>query len=530
MYAIELHSFLIITEILLGMYIVSFSLVYYVRRHIMHLIVVFSLILSEISVILMHNSINGPTREIVLIYNLLFMLSIMLIIAGFSSYFKLKLFTLRFLIYYAVGSLFFVIFIYVYPSYLLRVSTSSITMSLLVFDGLYRARKIIKEESKSVRISIIISMSIVILFFLMRIVVAIISKDQNDLTSNMSYTAYTTGFFTIFAYNFWLTGSILLESNSTITKLHKKTDKMSDLAMLDPLTKQYNRNRLEIDMDDYLEQGHRQEVIASLLLMDLDYFKEINDHYGHDIGDKILLMASQIILSTLRNEDQLYRWGGDEFLILTPHTDVVGAARLAQRINDKFNQTEFPAVKNVTVSIGCAQHFAYETKDSWFKRVDLALYRAKQLGRNRCEIWDNSEHLPSSMTRKVWGIQFESGNETIDFQHKRILDLSNELYDSLGLSDSAEIVERIMDKVMEEMSSHFIYEVNLMRSMGFPLTEEHQQIHKQLLIDYDNLRLQLKTGIINLVGFFNFVSERLVEDHILHEDAKFFTHLKTYKP
>jgi hypothetical protein len=306
MFNIELHSFLIITEAIVGMYIITFSIVYYVRRHRMHLLMIFSLLLSSVSLSMMHDSINGPSREIVLVYNLLFMLSMMLIIAGFKTYFKLKPFSLWFVAYFIVGSLFFFIFIYIYPSYFYRVSTSSITMSLFVLDGLFRARSTVKSESKNVQRTIIATLIVLIAFFLLRIVFAYTSLDQNDLTKNMSTTAFTTGFFMIFVYNFWLMGSVLLESNSEITSLSKNTRKMTDLAMLDPLTKQFNRHRLEIDMDTYLEKGHRQEDVASLLLMDLDYFKEINDRFGHDVGDQIIIMASQIISSTLRSGDQLY--------------------------------------------------------------------------------------------------------------------------------------------------------------------------------------------------------------------------------
>jgi len=529
MYEIELHSFLIIAEAIIGMYIITFSIVYYVRRHPMHLLMIFSLIFSAVSLSMIHDSINGPSREIVLIYNLLFMLSIMMVIAGLRAYFKQKPYSVRFVMYFIVGSLLYILFIYIYPSYFYRVFTSSGTMILFILDGLYKTRSTIKNESKKVQLTIIISLIIIVVFFLLRIVFAYLSPNQNDLTSNMSTTAFTTGFFMIFVYNFWLMGSVLLESNSEIRSLSRNTRKMTDLAMLDPLMKQFNRHRLEMDMDEYLEVGQRHEAVASLLLMDLDYFKEINDKHGHDVGDRIIVMASQIISSSLRSDDQLYRWGGDEFLVLTMNTDVDGAGRLAQRILEKFKNTTFPTIKVQTLSIGCAQHFPYEPKEAWFKRVDLALYKAKQLGRNRVESWDNSENLPSTMNKKRWEDMFESGHAVIDAQHKGLLDLSNELYESLGSGNSTENVDSILDRVSEDLKSHFTYESGLMKKMDFPLHDEHLEIHKQLLIDYDALRLQLKTGVLSLGGFFNFVSESLIEGHILKEDMKFFDYMKSHK-
>jgi diguanylate cyclase (GGDEF)-like protein/hemerythrin-like metal-binding protein len=261
--------------------------------------------------------------------------------------------------------------------------------------------------------------------------------------------------------------------------------------------------------------------------MDIDHFKQINDQFGHDVGDEVLVLTSQIITNLLRSDDCVYRWGGDEFLILTPHTDLNGASRLAQRIIDKMETTSFPKDMKISFSIGCAQHFQYESKTDWFKRVDLTLYKAKQAGRNRYEVWSNKDVLPSSIAKLIWSDSFESGHVEIDRQHKDLLRLSNELYDQLGSADSLANMDSILDRVQVELSDHFTYESNEMFSMGFPMAEEHRKIHEKLLKEYAALREQLRNGTVNLGAFFNFVSVKIVAEHIIKEDTKFFTYFKS---
>jgi diguanylate cyclase (GGDEF)-like protein/hemerythrin-like metal-binding protein len=299
------------------------------------------------------------------------------------------------------------------------------------------------------------------------------------------------------------------------------------LAMLDPLLKIYNRNKLDEDMAAIVENSNRMGDTASILLIDLDKFKSINDEYGHDVGDEVLIQATQIITSLLRADDSVYRWGGDEFMVLAPLTDINGAARLAQRINEKFEASVFPKVGELHVSIGCAQHFQHELKENWFKRVDLTLYKAKQTGRNRIEIWANTDLLPATIAKLIWQGVFESGNTEIDRQHKILLRLSNELYDRLGSSDSKADVDEILDRVGTELTNHFNFEYELIKKLKFEEADQHKVIHDELLSEYDQMRTQLHGGTVNLGAFFNFVSVKIIAQHIIKEDSKFFELIKS---
>lgn len=117
--------------------------------------------------------------------------------------------------------------------------------------------------------------------------------------------------------------------------------------------------------------------------MDIDFFKKVNDTYGHDIGDMILKGVSLIIRDVLRVSDYPFRWGGEEFIILCPSTTLQEIKVLAERLRERIAENDFSIHKHVTVSIGITQYHESEAVDEMIKRADQALYHAKESGRNR---------------------------------------------------------------------------------------------------------------------------------------------------
>jgi diguanylate cyclase (GGDEF)-like protein len=134
------------------------------------------------------------------------------------------------------------------------------------------------------------------------------------------------------------------------------------------------------------EKNNRYESKSSLIMLDLDYFKTINDTYGHDVGDVVLIDVVKRVGACLRKSDSFGRIGGEEFMILLPHTEIEGAVDIAERIRSSVSEHSFDPVGVVTVSMGVVQYRVDESMESFVKRVDIALYQAKELGRNRIEI------------------------------------------------------------------------------------------------------------------------------------------------
>lgn len=171
----------------------------------------------------------------------------------------------------------------------------------------------------------------------------------------------------------------------------EENKRLEGLALVDPLTGQYNQRYFDKAIKKSITDSLRSHTDLSLMILDLDHFKKINDTYGHNAGNAVLIGFADLVKQTIRYGDIFARVGGEEFAVILPFSDVNVAKVLAQRIVNKVAAFEFPITGghlNVTVSIGVAQ--LNQTQDcqcqeSLFDFADQALYKAKQNGRNRVE-------------------------------------------------------------------------------------------------------------------------------------------------
>lgn len=166
-------------------------------------------------------------------------------------------------------------------------------------------------------------------------------------------------------------------------------DRMKELAIIDELTGIYNRRFFYLAANKEIERSLRYDKSLSVILIDIDHYKEVNDHYGHIAGDKVLQKLTQVIQKELRGSDVLARYGGEEFLILLSDTESEAAIAVAERIRStvenlrvKFNEDEI----SITISLGVTTlNDDHKTLQDIISSVDQALYSAKQKGRNRVE-------------------------------------------------------------------------------------------------------------------------------------------------
>lgn len=179
----------------------------------------------------------------------------------------------------------------------------------------------------------------------------------------------------------------------TLNDLHETQAQLEDQNRLfkqqsitDALTGIYNRLKLDEDLSYAIKLSSRTKREFSIILLDIDHFKLVNDQFGHLFGDELLKAFSSLLLSFIRKSDIVGRWGGEEFLIICPDTDLRGCEKLAEQLRKQIAGHEFPENKVVSASLGVAVHQQDEKADSLIGRVDKALYRAKNQGRNRVEI------------------------------------------------------------------------------------------------------------------------------------------------
>jgi len=165
-------------------------------------------------------------------------------------------------------------------------------------------------------------------------------------------------------------------------KLERKSKKFEKIAATDPLTGLYNRLKLlELFVTEYTLMLQRQHDL-SLLVIDLDHFKRVNDTYGHNIGDKVLKQVSNLLLHELRSIDILCRWGGEEFVVLLPSANAEDAFFISEKIRKNIENLAMEDLPSITASIGFTQVKEGDDLHSAIERADKALYMAKIAGRN----------------------------------------------------------------------------------------------------------------------------------------------------
>src|SRR5450755_603727 len=162
--------------------------------------------------------------------------------------------------------------------------------------------------------------------------------------------------------------------------------RIEELAELDELTGLFNRRCIMRMLDDELARAHRVKAPCSIALIDLDWFKRINDAYGHPTGDEVLRTFAITVFANIRNIDKFGRYGGEEFLLVLPETSNVDAARMLDRLRSIIADLDWSAFSpgmQVTISAGVATLRPGESPDTFLARTDSALYAAKARGRNR---------------------------------------------------------------------------------------------------------------------------------------------------
>lgn len=172
---------------------------------------------------------------------------------------------------------------------------------------------------------------------------------------------------------------------------------LEHLANIDPLTSILNRRKFNDILSYEIKRDERYSSNLSLILCDLDKFKNVNDKFGHDSGDQTLIEFTQLVSKTIRKADIFARWGGEEFAILLPETGLEEAAQIAGKLRLITETTMIPQIGRITSSFGVAESRQGDTEEDLIKRADMALYKAKKNGRNRVEVSFNNK-TPSNLS------------------------------------------------------------------------------------------------------------------------------------
>ena len=295
------------------------------------------------------------------------------------------------------------------------------------------------------------------------------------------------------------------------------------------MTGLYNRHFLNSIIDEEMERSDRYGHPVSIAMLDLDHFKNVNDTHGHLVGDEVLKSVASTMLSTVRGADVVVRYGGEEFLILMPDTALEGARVTAEKIRLALENFRHPVAGMVTVSLGVGSRIHSESRDRWLRRVDEALYRAKEQGRNRTEVSDGQEQYPSASFHIEWSKAWESGDKTIDAQHQALNDIANLIMEGSLAGWPQGRMLPLLDGLLQDVRAHFIHEEKVMEEVGYPDTELHVGIHKRLHAKASRLKRAYLNGTVKAMAFFSFVVDDVMLGHLQNVDAKYFPFTKRRK-
>jgi diguanylate cyclase (GGDEF)-like protein/hemerythrin-like metal-binding protein len=315
--------------------------------------------------------------------------------------------------------------------------------------------------------------------------------------------------------------TLLCFSLGFVLMTKERTDFLNQqLIRKDSLTGLWNRRHLDEAGNAENARHIRFGVPSSLAMIDIDNFKQINDQYGHQVGDAVLVKVANCCVKTLRDTDVLGRWGGEEFMVICPDTTMQNLTQVAEQLRAAVSQIEVVQGKNISVSIGLSSCLGSDTWESWFERADKALYDAKSLGKNIVSMDFPFFHEDNRLLIK-WGKAFESGIELLDRDHFNIISRIN---DWIRLPKEECTRHDLCDRLLairQEILVHFEQEDRFFAEKTGADSLVHHAMHQHLVQRLDFLIERFNRDVISLEALSHFVIYELCVQHILIDDKTF---------
>ena len=308
-------------------------------------------------------------------------------------------------------------------------------------------------------------------------------------------------------------------------QLKEENEKLLKSAIKDELTGVYNRKFFEKRVVEEMEIADRANEHISLIIFDLDRFKLVNDNFGHQFGDEVLKRTTQIAGDLIRKTDFLNRVGGEEFAIILPNTNKAQAVFVAEKVRKALEDNKHFKVGQVTGSFGVAERMKAESLRSWYKRADNALYQAKNTGRNRVVDSDKID-IPLVLLQVQWRQEWNCGNDEIDEQHDKILQIANDLITKIYAGASHNECMDMIKLFLEYAVNHFATEERILMEIEYDGLIAHIKKHEYLTNKAIYLKECYEKKELQPAAFLSFIIDEVVVEHLTKEDTKFFALLK----
>ena len=293
----------------------------------------------------------------------------------------------------------------------------------------------------------------------------------------------------------------------------------------DTLTGAANRKFFEYEAKRLIDQFSKIAIVSSILMVDLDHFKRVNDTYGHPVGDSVLISLVNILNANCRATDTVARVGGEEFAVLLPGAGTASGFTVAEKMREAVETFDFDGVGHVTASFGVAELFAEDDLQRWYTRADTALYLAKNNGRNRTVTSDMLYLSDERIEVIPWENDFDSGNPLIDKEHRDLLQTGKKLMEAYYYQYPEEEAE-LLRALFRLLEDHFAHEEQILKDAGYLDLDAHREIHKSLLASASFWKTLQSKEPLRTGAFYAFLINKVIRDHLIHEDAKFFPLLR----
>ncbi len=307
-------------------------------------------------------------------------------------------------------------------------------------------------------------------------------------------------------------------------ELESKNILLQEAASVDVLTGLQNRYSFNHRIAEEIERAKRYGTKVSLILIDIDKFKRINDTYGHDAGDAVIRSIAATLKKMLRQVDLIARWGGEEFVVLMPETGLHDALAVGEKLRQGVAARRHLENETITISAGVSTWTTLDAVETWFQRTDRALYHAKQGGRNRICASEGPE--TTILELLTWDPSWISGHAIIDEQHQALLATCEKLVAALLHEKLPLPMEGPFRDFVRDIQKHFVFEEGLLHEKNYGDLEAHRACHRQLWHASEKLVELSAQGRALPEDVVRFIADDVVRGHLLHEDRKFFPLLR----
>lgn len=316
------------------------------------------------------------------------------------------------------------------------------------------------------------------------------------------------------------------EKNLALDNARKKTEELEYLSYHDQLTGVCNRHFFNTIIAEKMDKADSLNEPISMAILDLDHFKNVNDTWGHPVGDEVLKLTAKTTSDVKDDSDFFVRLGGEEFVILMPHTKIKEAAFKAEKIRTAIEENPHPITGRQTVSIGVAERLKYESFKNWYRRMDDSLYRAKQGGRNQVVSSDGNESFPDMGDYIDLNKESLIGNKEIDKQHNDINTIAKQLIGLVQENKEHREIMSVMELLTSHIIDHFEYEDKYLCDIQYPGFNLHADEHRSLIAKLLQVKDNYGRGEVKPAALLSFIVDDVMIGHFQNEDIKYFIYIK----